>query len=406
VPDTGVEPADGHRVSGVFGLAAGDTRVVLAVREADDGRGFTRSVGDGRRHLVPAAAGPDGRWGSDAAEHWLATRPEGATPAGSLTGWRVDPSSTPFLRGVAERLTAYLGRTTPSSPAWEICVAAPEPDHGTLRSRAREAGLPAVTTLVATDALVSRWCTEPGAALPASGRVVAVVCGQATTEVALYHAQLGADRPRFSRRASTRLPVGTGAAEIELARRVLQRCAEGVPVRAALPVLDGTVEFAAALRETAVDEEIAWSGSLAGRMFSPLRLGPRAVVEWPALRGLASAVTAEVRRQLDADADAQHSLVLLGGLGAQWPVEGPLRRIAPVWRSRSPVHDIAMGATYWPALRVLFEAASTGDHAPVRPKEVAARASGPVTPPPATPARAEPVDPDSVPPWKRHLIEP
>lgn len=405
-------------MSGVFGIAADHTRVVLAVREADDGRGFTRSVGDGRRHLVPAAARPDGLWGSAAAERWLAALPTDTAPADHLDGWRVDPHGPAFLRGVGDRLTTYLGRTTPSSSrGWELCMAARPSDHRLLRSRAREAGLGTVATLAPTDALVCRWCTEPGAAVPASGRVVAVACGQRSTEVAEYRVEAVPGEPRFARRESAWLEVGTGAAEAELAQRVLQRCREGVSPRSSLALLDGTLEFAAALRDVADGEEVAWHGALATHLFSPIRLTRAAVEQWPELAVTATAVAVEVDRQIAARPSEGTPLLLLGGIGAEWPsVEAALRRRAPVWRSRTSSHDIATGATYWPALRGLFETSAR----PARPvPEVRTTpATGTTRSPAVDPVpgerddeqaasrRVDVIDVDSVPPWERHLLEP
>ena len=382
-------------MGGAFGVDLQHTRTVIALAEGT----HVRSVGDGRRHLVPNACGPDGLWGSPAAERQLRDLDgagnragnDGTGLAGHLLDWRCDPLDTAFLRGLRHRLDTFVGRTARSGARDEICVVAT--DDGWASERCADAGLPGVTVVAPTDALVCRWLSVPRTTDPGEGSIVAVACGETWTDVAHYEVT----RDRGSTQVTVapgagRSADGFGLLSTVLAERVLQRATEGVGAATLLTVLDGTWEYGAELGDAGPDDEVVWDKSLAGRMFDPLRLSRGHVAGWAAARSARSAVTALV------DAVATTGpLVLVGGIGATWPLAGDaVRGVGEVWQSTTPAHDLAIGAARWPQLRGLF----TG---PV-PRPRPAPAATPVRIPQPTASTADHRDPlDHLPPWERDL---
>jgi len=381
-------------VSCAFGVDPQHTRTVIVLAEGP----HVRSVGDGRRHLVPNACGPDGLWGSPAAEQRLQALDDAvdaADLADHVLDWRCDPLDTPFLSGLRPRIDSYLGRTGRTPRDDTVCLVVAD-DQDVPAGRWAEAGLPAVTTVAPTDALVCRWLSVPRAAGPFEGRVVAVACGETRTDVAAYEVTHDAGVVRITLAAGGgRIRAGFGVLSTELADRVLQRATEGITAAALLTVLDGTWEYGAELTDAGLDDEVVWDKSLAGRMFHPLRLSHRQVAGWPVAAAARSAVAS-----LAKSVAGRRPLLLVGGIGATWPVAADaVDDLGEVWRSTMPAHDLAVGAAHWPQLRQLFAG-------PVpRPRREQAATAVPAAPTPAGEHDGEYGEHhgllDHLPPWKR-----
>jgi hypothetical protein len=386
-------------VSGVVGLDPQPTRTCIALVE---GGGDSRAtgaaggpIGDGRRLLVPNACGPDGSWGSQAAEESLRRLDvTGVGLADHLVDWCIDPLDTPFLRGVHDRLFGYLGRTSPTNAhGYHVCLAVPTGvDWTALSRRAASAGLTSTSPLRPAEALVYRWLTEPGTSPPPDGVVVAVACGEAATSAAAFHVDGLQSPKRVAILASGDRPVGSWPVSAAVARRVLERCREGVPAASLLGLLDGGFEFAAMLRSQPRNRDVTWDGPLTDRMFAPLRLSGEAIAAWPEAAALAAAI-AELANSVVIDEDVE-PLVLVGGLGAVWPfVADALRDIGPVWQSPDPAVDVAIGAAWsqW----LLADLVATDE-------DMARLEAGVLEPPhEVEPAHPAPDAPADVPPWLR-----
>jgi hypothetical protein len=330
-------------VSGVVGLDPQPTRTCIALVE---GGVAGRAIGDGRRLLVPNACDPGRSWGSQAAEEALRRLDvTGVGLADHLADWRVDPLDTPFLRGVHDRLFGYLGRTSPTNPhGYRVCLAVPAgADWPALSRRAAAAGLTSTSRVRPAEALVYRWLTEPGSALPFDGPVVAVACGEAVTSAAAFHVVRGESAQRITTLATGDRAVGSWPVSAALARQVLERCREGVPAVSLLAVLDGGFEFAAMLRGQPGDRDVTWDGPLTDRMFAPLRLSGDAMAAWPEAAAVAAAV-AELAAGVRREAGAGAPLLLVGGAGAVWPFVA--HAVGRAWQSPDPAVDVAIGAAW------------------------------------------------------------
>ncbi|MGW7356216.1 hypothetical protein ACWGI0_05955 [Streptomyces sp. NPDC054802] len=401
-------------MSGVIGLDLQHFRSLIGLREGDGAHGLLVPVGDGTRCAVPNACDDEGRWGSAAAEALLAARGDTGPPAHAaidLLCWRKDPWTQPFLRGVHQRLTNYLGQVEPvPRNGYQVVLNAPEAPTGTggeaaptdLRERCAAAGLCDVKTVDPTDALLCRWLTEPdpGAGQAAeSAAVVAVACGETWTSAAAYSVNHG--RVRRLHPNTETIAAGSGTWCTELARQVLDRCRPGVPRTAVLALLDGVGEFATGLRLSDPDRAVPWAGPLADRMYTPLQLTRRELLARQDVRAVTSAVAALVGRAVTvptaAGRDVGRPLIVVGGIGAVWPVFGDvLSAQGTVWHSAAPDLDLAAGAACWPFLQRRFDTAHPAARlraSPGSPQTIQARQL--TEPHMPTPRREE------VPPWLR-----
>jgi hypothetical protein len=383
-------------MSGAFGVDPQRDRTSVALVEGGGTTG--RPVGDGRRALVPNACGPDGLWGSTAAEAALAALAPEPGPAGELAAylhaWRVDPTGPEFLAGLRARLFAYLGHTAPTNRAgYRGYVVTPQGDHAEtadLLRRCTAAGLTDVTAVRPPDALVHRWLAASGSAFPYQGTVLAVACGETWTAATAYRVDRSAAGVWIDALATESRPVGTAALADRLAGLVLERCREGVPARALLSLSDGVFEFGSMLRAAPADADVEWDGPLADRMFSPLRLNWGAMTGWPQAAEPAAATTELAGAVLGG---GQRPLVLLGGVGAVWPFAAhQLAGIGPVWHGQDPAHDLSLGAALSPRQQLL----SAG---PARSAQPVVAAQPMPSPPEAAPH--DTIDPDDLPPWLR-----
>lgn len=360
-------------ISGI-GLDLQHSRTMIVVREG----ARQLPVGDGQRRLVPNSLdGP--RWGSAAAEAIL----RGGSPvAGWLSRWRTDPWSQPFLSGVHDRLTAFLGQVRPvHSNGYFVYLSTA---HGTPQDaldRCASAGLTDTFAVESGEALICRWLAEPAVGRW-KGRVAAVACGEDWTSATPYDVDRSDDRITVTRTGPVvSRAVGSGPWCFELAANVLERCREGVPATALLPLLDGVLEFASTLRGRDTAE---WTGPLTDQLFAPLTFTYSELAARPSVGRVASAV-----RELIRATSTAPDLVIVGGPGAVWPfISEALHDVGPVWRSWEPEQDLATGAAWWPVLQPFFD----GVPAPALLPGKAAEPAGPV------PADAQGQPP---PPWLR-----
>jgi hypothetical protein len=392
-------------VSGAIGIDPQWSRTSIGLIEGDTGVG--RPIGDGRRGLVPNACGEF--WGSRAAEDALRAARIEPGPDGDdgdldvdlgrqLFGWRTDPLGEPFLRGLHDRLYAYLGHTEPTNRAGyhaHLVTGPAEDATEELLRRCAAVGLTSVTAVRPTDALVHRWLADPGAEFPYTGTVLAVACGETWTAATAYRVDRSPAGEWIDAVATGWRPVGASPAIARLARTVLDRCREGVPALSLLALLDGVLEFGPALADAPAGQDVVWDGPLTDRMYAPLRLGRAAVAAWPEVARTGEAVS-ELARTVLAETRPGRVLVLAGGIGAVWPV--PTDRLAefgPVWRSQEPAHDLALGAALSGRRQLGLELAAAVDRPAVAPTEPAAAPELLDLPP------ADRADPTDVPPWLR-----
>lgn len=385
-------------MTGVVGIDSQRSWSAVVVNEVSTEGTHCSTVGDGRRHLVPHAYDEEGRWGTAAAEAALDHSTDGA-----LLSWRRDPWTVAFLTGVRDRLYAYLGDVAPTGAhGYAICATAPAgpdaPDAAALGRTFAEAGLPDCRLVDPAAALVCRWLADEtsGGRLDRPRTVLAVVCGEELTTAAAFRVEATEDGRVSVRRDETAqepATCGVGPWHAELAGTVVERCREGVRRSDALAVLDGVLEFGARVRAQRDPlEPVEWMGPLADRMFATLQVSRRSLAGQDEVAQLTEAIrdrAAAAARTVDDPVD----LVLAGGLGAVWPfVADSLQEHAPVWQSRHPELDLAVGATWWPALATRFGADA-------HPVEVA---STPAVERPAQPVpQPDAAAPEDTPPWLR-----
>jgi hypothetical protein len=329
----------GPVISGV-GLDVQHSRTMIVVREG----ARQLPVGDGQRRLVPNALdGP--RWGSTAAEAILGG---GSPDAAWLSRWRTDPWSQPFLTGVHDRLTAFLGQVRPvHSNGYFVYLSTAHDTPLDALDRCASAGLTDTFAVESGEALICRWLAE-SAAGDWKGTVAAVACGENWTSATPYAVDRSDDRITVTRTGpAVSRAVGSGPWCFELAADVLERCREGVPATALLPLLDGVLELASTLRGRDTAE---WTGPLTDQLFAPLTFTHSELAARPSVERVASAA-----RELIRTTSTAPELVIVGGPGAVWPFIGEaLRDFGPVWQSQEPEQDLAIGAAWWPVLEPFF----------------------------------------------------
>lgn len=328
-------------MNGGAGLDVQYSRTMIVVRE-----GLQRmQVGDGYRRLVPNAQA--GRlWGSPAAEAILSG---GGPPLAEwLSRWRTDPWSEAFLAGAHHRLTGFLGQVRPihSNGYFVYLSTGPDVPDNALELCA-SAGLSDTVPVEPGEALVCRWLAER---VPDDwkGAVTAVACGETWITATPYAVDRAGARTAVTRTGrSVSRAVGGGAWCTELASDVLERCREGVPATALLPLLDGVLELASALRDR---ETVEWDGPLTDQLFAPLTFTRRELAARPSVDRVTTAVHELVQAM-----PGGPGLVIVGGPGAVWPfIPGALNELGPLWRSREPEQDLAVGAAWWPVLQPCF----------------------------------------------------
>ena len=361
-------------MNGAAGLDVQHSRTMIVVREGAQ----QLPVGDGQRRLVPNAQA-DGLWGSSAAEAILSG---GSPTAEWLSRWRTDPWSGPFLAGVHHRLTGFLGQVRPIHSNGYFVYLSTGPDTpGNAVELCASAGLADTDPVEPGEALICRWLAEPAAG-DWRGAVAAVACGENWTTVTPYTVDRSSGRIEVRRMAGcVSRAVGGGSWCTELAANVLERCREGVPATALLPLLDGVLELASALRGR---EAAEWAGPLTDQLFAPLTFTHQELISRPSVERVTTAV-----RELVRATSVAPDLLIVGGPCAVWPfIPGALRDLAPLWQSREPEQDLAVGAAWWPVLQPFF----TGVPALAVPASKAAE--------PRVPATTSP-QADLQPPWLR-----
>jgi hypothetical protein len=399
-------------VSGVFGVDLQHSRTIVALAEAAGGRVRTDPVGDGRRALIPNAADDTG-WASDAGSLTAKASP--------LHHWHTDPGGAMFLRGLRDRLIAYLGGGDPTlAGGYPLCVAgggsATGGDGAALRREAAVAGLPDLLTATPGDALLCRWLTDPaGDADPGfRGPVTVVACGERETTIRAYEVVRTEDRLSVRRGPGRRVDAGSGAWTDRLCAEVLDRC-RGVLPGSTLHLLDAALEYGARMRHTPVGRILPWRGVLGDHLTTPLRLTRADMAGWDEVSRAVGTIAAAVG---GARSSGPRPTVVVGGLGAVWPFPADaLNRSGAVWSSTEPEFDVAVGAAWWPALSSCFIDGPAGSAQPVAAVASSRRAGelpwgstsasgdGPVSADAPTPpwqsAPALPAADDETPPWRR-----
>jgi hypothetical protein len=361
-------------MNGAAGLDLQYSRTMIVLREGVQ----LLPVGDGHRRLVPNAQ-LGGLWGSAAAEAILSG---GRALPEWLSRWRTDPWSEPFLAGLHSRLTGFLGQVRPVHANGYVVYLSSGPDTPDNAAELCAAAGLADTVLVAPgQALVCRWLAEqvPG---DWKGTVTAVACGENWTTATPYEVdRVGARTTVNQAGHSASRAVGGEAWCSEVAADVLERCQEGVPATALLALVDGVLELASTLRSA---ETAEWAGPLTDQLFAPLTFTRRELAARPGVEQ----VTATVRELVQATSDGP-DLLVVGGTCAAWPfIPEALRDLGPLWQSREPEQDLAVGAAWWPVLQPCF----AGVPAPPRPPAS--------TPEPSLPAEVG-LPADRPPPWLR-----
>ena len=324
---------------GGAGLDVQPSRTMMVVRE-----GAQRlPVGDGQRRLVPNAQ-IGTLWGSPAAEAILSG---GSPQAEWLSRWRTDPWSEAFLTGVHDRLTGFLGQVRPIHSNGYFVYLSTGPDTpGNALELCAAAGLADTVPVESGEALICRWLAE-SAVGDWTGAVATVACGENWTMATPYTVERSGGRIVVTRTGGcVSRAVGGGSWCTELASNVLERCREGIPATALLPLLDGVLELAAALRD---GETTEWAGPLTDQLFAPLMFTPHELSSRPSVERVTTTVCELVR------ATSAPDLLIVGGPCAVWPfIPDALRELAPLWQSREPEQDLAVGAACWPVLQPFF----------------------------------------------------
>jgi hypothetical protein len=329
-----------RRMNGAAGVDMQRSRTMIVVTE-----GWQRSpVGDGHRRLVPNAQ-VNGLWGSPAAEAILS---DGPPLPERLTQWRTDPWSKPFLTGVHDRLTRFLGQVRPiHANGYVVCLSIGPDAPDNLAELCASAGLTDTEAVEPGEALVCRWLTErvPG---DWKGAVTSVACGENWTTATPYTVDLAGGRTAVTRTGPSAFRnVGGGAWCAEVAANVLERCREGIPATALLALLDGTLELGSALRARDIVE---WTGPLTDQLFAPLTFTRQEMASRPSVEQ----VTGTIRDLVRVTA-SRPDLILVGGACGVWPfIPSALGDPSKRWQSREPEQDLAVGAACWPVLRPCF----------------------------------------------------
>jgi hypothetical protein len=351
---------------------------LAALREGDGLLARTRLISDGQRCLIPNAVA-EGRWGSAA-----------------YRGGSVKAERQAFLRHLAQRIHQYLGRVEPiPQNGYQVVVAAH--DDATAASDVESAGLDRAAIIASTDALLCRWLAEN----PDTDVKLVATVAIGDTSAAISAHQLSNTPRRVSRSpVSGRIDnVGFLDWTERLLGEVRARLRDVAVADEELTLRDGALEFAAKLRGATNDVAVPWTGPFRGQCYSIPTLSRRDCLVWPTAVTFAAEAPALVRRSVNAlAAGSQPELVVLGGLGAVWPVAHDiLRQHWPVWTSALPEEDIAVGAAWWPSLSKHFGVAAALNHVDAAIESTLEYEKLRDTPTAAFDA----TDPGDIPPWKR-----
>jgi hypothetical protein len=332
-------------VYATVGLDLQYARSCIAVAVGDDPFAPPRIVGDGSRELIPNAA-HGGRWGSAAAA--------AVFPAGSGTDpwrpWLVDVAAAEFVRGVRERVDAYLGQHERSAGLGITLVGNPtDPTRERAVVHALDAASRVTPTVVdPADALLQAHGLLTGGG-PA-GPVDVVAAGERWTVVRRYAPDdSGYGRRRWHRlHPGVVLRTGSTAWTDRLTHEVLSWSEDRDPAPALLAVEDGVLEFADALRCAERGEPVRWWGALGSQMNDPFELSWAAMTRWPEVGGYLGDVAHALVEVRFGDPLAAGE-VLLGGPGAAWPF---LAEAVPGASSSplvgpAPAYELAAGAATW-----------------------------------------------------------
>jgi hypothetical protein len=332
-------------------------RTLVVVREGD----ALVPIGDGRVWSIPSRADAAGRWGSWA----LAAAEDLALVQAAQTSPDLERV---FWTGLCQRLSAHLGGLAPSRrQGFRVAVAVPDPgtdESRQLGGRLAEAGLPDAEIVASTDALLAAWLALAPHTADRPTVIATVVAGDEAAWVRAY-IPAASSQARASCGPIVRSP-GTGHSAI--VRRVLDLLLERLPELpdpAALPALaNGILAFAEDLSRAVTTDpasEIAWRGSYAAGLYTPLRLTPAEMASWPEPRALRVGLPLAVREAVQplGEGRSQPDLIVLGGLGSAWPfaAQALVGLGVSIWPTPShgdgddPRRLVATGATFWNGLQ-------------------------------------------------------
>ncbi|MFM9965325.1 MAG: hypothetical protein ACKV2Q_29415 [Planctomycetaceae bacterium] len=336
-----------------IGIDYQQTLSVIGLREGDGLTARTRLIGDGWRRLVPHTALSDGRWGTEAAMANSLSSTADILPGGP---WFDDVHLPCYWRGLYGRVRNYLGGVQPVPKSqFRVVVAMPceidsEEAHR-VRNLVEGTEWEHVQWIRTTDALVCRWLASPTRDMSKAGTVVAVVAGDTSLTLAAYRVVVGSNE-RLSVSATTPLirldDIGHWYWSQAVLSEVRRRLPEPPSLADELALRDSVLEFASALRRTASDTPVSWTGALNDRLFAMPTWTHRELGN--SLPLSASVIAAAAQRQArELSASERPAVILVGGIGAAWPfLSDALKHLAPIWQMPAPEEDVALGAAWWP----------------------------------------------------------
>lgn len=343
-----------------IGIDYQQTLSVMCLREGPSATAKIRSVGDGRRSLIPNVVDRNGAWGSHVQSAGLTSKLY-QKPTRE-TAWFSDEEATIFWRGLYTRLFKFLGRLEPISLNGYHTVVATQAGHYTMAVEqitrwSKNAGFSDITVIPTTDAFLCRWLSDPIAEKSQARVVVVVLVGDISVDVRAYRVEIADHVPYLSIRAASPIVVLHDTGQAWWVNRLLEligeRMHETLAQKQTSALWDAAIEFGWRISTVPSHQPVTWGGPGQAQLFTPLSLTRHECSSWSEVSRLTTRLPAAIDEAVRAITDHdQYDTVLIGGIGAIWPfakeaITG-LAKDVVIWQSMTPQEDAAWGATCWP----------------------------------------------------------
>ncbi|GAB3280498.1 hypothetical protein GCM10027347_55670 [Larkinella harenae] len=333
-----------------------------AVRENSGGAVL---VGDGIRSIIPNVV-HEHLWGSralqapGAAVEWCRY----LSNTSSISGMSVSQASV-FWRGMYQRLYTYLGYSEPDATnGYELVLVSDQDAQGSSRYNARQilqqSGFTTIEVIPATYALLARFLHSADSHVPEiSGNVAVCFIGEREILLSAFDLETTSDSVRVLRIGDQiKIPKAGFLFLLADLKQWFIENGHFEPKDLAHAWIENVLEYAASFPFQGASQPSIWRGvggrSLKLRGKLPFWRSAQFKAVLPSAQVLES-LPQLIQAAMKSIGAATPTHVVFGGPGSVFPVIDQQladRLGGRVWRSQNPLEDVAIGATWWPLLRV------------------------------------------------------
>lgn len=321
----------------VVGIEYRPTYTVAALREAAQP---PRILGDGHRSVIPNCILGDS-WGSEAA----------ATTESSWNGVSTQQPNVEHWRRLHSRLKEFTGCSKIRSADFQtVLVLSDAIDQKRLANLATQAEFRVDCVISPPQAAVASWLVRQASTPAAFRTVVAVTIGDISVEAAVFSVRIG-DEPAISQSATVEscLHNGAGFWSQQLVKEILAHTAEQTEQLSGLHLWQAAMEAAQQMRLAPPESTVYWNGPLNSHWEIP-SFTTDEVFGWPKVAAFSNWLRSAMKKLLAAFRLSEPDVLLISGVGADWPLSAFALTDLPPTVFSDPSTDIAIGATYWLSL--------------------------------------------------------